>query len=75
MMVRQHNQIARYLKANSNFTHDKIFNETRNIVGAIYQRITYGEFLPAVIEQENVDDVMGEIRKWSEVQCRYFGLF
>ncbi|XP_046580899.1 peroxidasin homolog [Haliotis rubra] len=48
--VREHNRIATGLRArNTDWSSNKIFQETRKIVGAMMQKITYGEFLPVVL--------------------------
>ncbi|PAV56798.1 hypothetical protein WR25_05054 [Diploscapter pachys] len=48
--LRLHNNIAaRMQNMNSVWSNDRIFHETRKIVGAIVQHITYTEFLPRLI--------------------------
>lgn len=48
--ARQHNQIASTLKKlNPHWNDDIIFQESRKILGAQMQHITYNEFLPLLI--------------------------
>ncbi|KAJ8305385.1 hypothetical protein KUTeg_015930 [Tegillarca granosa] len=51
--VRYHNHIARRLKSiNPHWTDEHLFQETRKIIGAINQKITYEEYLPAILNKD-----------------------
>ena len=53
--VREHNRIARKLKQiNTGWNGEKVFQETRKIIGAMMQHITYNEYLPALLSEEVV---------------------
>nr|XP_002126579.2 peroxidase mlt-7-like [Ciona intestinalis] len=50
LFTREHNRISRRLGAlNVNWNGDQIFRETKRIIVAVLQRITYGEFVPALL--------------------------
>ena len=50
LFLREHNRIATTLgKINRYWNGEKIYQETRKIIGAVLQKITYEDFLPIII--------------------------
>ncbi|XP_053407483.1 peroxidasin homolog pxn-2-like [Mercenaria mercenaria] len=55
IFVREHNRIAKYLGAiNDDWSDERIFQETRKIVAAEIQHVTFSEMLPAVLDTDTV---------------------
>ncbi|XP_042243457.1 peroxidase-like isoform X2 [Homarus americanus] len=53
MMMREHNRIATELyRYNPHWDDGKLYHETRHIIAAITQHITYNEFLPMVLGKD-----------------------
>ena len=53
--VREHNRIAKKLHSiNSDWRGDQVFQETRKIIGAMMQHITFNEFLRVMLGPQNV---------------------
>ena len=57
---REHNRIARELGSlNPQWKDERIYQETRKIIGALVQKITFSDFLPRVLGKKVFDIVVG----------------
>ena len=60
LLVREHNRIAnRLMSLNPHWSGERIYQESRKIVGAEIQKITYSDYLPKVLGQNVFDIVIG----------------
>ncbi|XP_078321657.1 salivary peroxidase/catechol oxidase-like isoform X2 [Crassostrea virginica] len=56
LFVREHNRIAEELrKVRPDWDARTLFQETRKIIGALLQQVTYGEFLPSILSDQDID--------------------
>jgi len=57
--LREHNRIALELhQMNTDWSEDKLFEESRKIIGAELQIITYKHWLPIILGPEGMKKVM-----------------
>lgn len=64
LWVRLHNQIVRQLAKNKSWSSYKIFQETRKILGAMMQLITYKHYLPKILSPRTI------ARYWKKLSLR-----
>uniref|UniRef100_A0AC35UDD4 Peroxidasin n=1 Tax=Rhabditophanes sp. KR3021 TaxID=114890 RepID=A0AC35UDD4_9BILA len=61
--LREHNRIAgKLLEINPNWDGEKLYQEGRKIVGAIFQHITYSKWLPKVLGQNGFNHYIGDYK-------------
>lgn len=57
VFIRQHNLLEEGLHLlNPNWDGDRLFQETRRIVGAMLQHVTYNELLPLLVGQQAIQE-------------------
>ena len=64
--LREHNRIAGMFRTeNPTWDDERLYQESRKIVGAEIQKITYHEFLPALMGQKWYDKLIGSYRGYN----------
>ncbi|KAM8865813.1 eosinophil peroxidase-like [Synchiropus picturatus] len=67
LMMREHNRLARALrKMNAHWSGERIYQETRKIMGAYFQVITYRDYLPHIVGSEVMDKKLAKYPGYSE---------
>ena len=67
LWVREHNRIAQQLKSlNSGWRDEKLYQETKKIVGAMLQKITYEDFIPRLMGRWVRNIILPSYRGYNE---------
>uniref|UniRef100_A0A0K0FL11 Peroxidasin-like protein (inferred by orthology to a human protein) n=1 Tax=Strongyloides venezuelensis TaxID=75913 RepID=A0A0K0FL11_STRVS len=63
IFLREHNRIAgKFVQINPNWDGETIYQETRKIIGAVIQHITYEHWLPKVLGNDGMKHYLGEYK-------------
>ena len=66
--MREHNRIAKTLEGiNPQWNDEKLYQEARKVVGAELQKITYYEYLPALMDKAVFNRFIGQFAKYDPV--------
>lgn len=67
LWLRQHNRLATRLGKINNWDATRIYQETRKIIGAQLQVVTYNEFLPLILGDQTVRSVPSLLSRFTVV--------
>ena len=64
VFLRLHNIIAKQIRYFSKMSSPNVFLETKKIVGALLQQITYGEYLPLILSKKTRKSLDLDLKPW-----------
>ena len=71
MWMRYHNTVEAQLhRLNPHWSGEKLFQETRRIIGAVWQHIVYNEYLPLVLGTSGVQRFSLGLRHRGYYDCK-----